>query len=113
MTELDLMQQQALKDRLGDWKEDLPLFEDYVTIYRIGANHELIGTEEGSMKAYTDHLECGGECLRYADMDGMAIYSRNAMIIHHPSVEGHLEVKSGIGFNALKYLYVYNLKLDK
>ena len=113
LTELDLMQQQALKDRLGNWKEEHPLFEDYVTIYRIGANHELIGTEEGSIKAYTDHLECGGECLYYADMDGMAIYSRNAMIIHHPSVEGHLEVKSGIGFNALKYLYLYQFESDK
>jgi 1-acyl-sn-glycerol-3-phosphate acyltransferase len=113
VTELDKLQTESLKQKLEGWEADRPLFEDYVTIYRIGANHELIGTEEGSMKAYTDHLECGGERLNYADMDGMAIYSRNAMIIHHPSVEGHLEVKSGIGFNALKYLYLYNFRKEK
>ena len=113
VTELDHMQQNTLKERVESADETVSLFEDYVTIYRIGANHELIGTEEGSMKAYTDHLECGGERLNYADMDGMAIYSRNAMIIHHPSVEGHLEVKSGIGFNALKYLYLYNFESNK
>ena len=89
------------------------MFEDQVTIYRIGANHELIGTEVGSFKAYLDRLECGGESLDYAGMDGMAIYSRNAMIIHHPSVEGHLEVKSNMAFNALKYLYLYNFVNEK
>ena len=85
------------------------MFEDQVTIYRIDADHELIGTEQGSFKAYIDHLECGGERLDYATMDGMAIYSRNAMIIHHDSVEGHLEVKANVGFSALKYLYLYNM----
>ena len=30
LTELDLMQQQALKDRLGNWKEEHPLFKDAV-----------------------------------------------------------------------------------
>lgn len=109
VTELDRLQQKALKEKIAVWEADRPLFEDYVTIYRIGADHELIGTEEGSFKAYPDHLECGGERLDYSSMDGMAIYSRNAMIIHHSSVDGHLEVKSDISFNALKYLYLYKL----
>ena len=62
----------------------------------------------GTLKAYLDHLECGGESLDYGNMDGVAIYSRNALIIHHASVEGHLEVKSNLSFSALKYLYLYN-----
>ena len=113
VTELDRLQREALKQKTVNWEADRPLFEDQVTIYRIGANHELIGTEVGSFKAYLDRLECGGESLDYAGMDGMAIYSRNAMIIHHPSVEGHLEVKSDIAFNALKYLYLYNFVNEK
>ena len=113
VTELDRLQREALKQKTINWEADRPLFEDQVTIYRIGANHELIGTEVGSFKAYLDRLECGGESLDYAGMDGMAIYSRNAMIIHHPSVEGHLEVKSDIAFNALKYLYLYNFVNEK
>lgn len=108
VTELDRLQQDALKERLKSFTENEAVFEDHVTIYRIGAEHDLIGTEEGSLKAYIDRLECGGERLDYANMDGMAIYSRNALIIHHDSVEGHLEVKSNLGFSALKYLYLYN-----
>lgn len=113
VTEFDRLQREALKAKLENWEADKPLFEDQVTIYRIGADHELIGTEQGSFAAYTDHLECGGERLNYADMDGMAIYSRNSMIIHHSSVDGHLEVKADLSFSALKYLYVYNFVKEK
>ena len=109
VTELDRKQQRLLKDRIKDWDMEKPLFGDEVTIYRIGAGHELIGTEVGSFQAYKDHLECGGERLDFSGMEGMAIYSRNALIIHHEKVEGHLEVKSDIGFSALKYLYLYEL----
>ena len=113
VTELDLKQQNALKEKIKNWPESTPLFEDDVTVYRIGADHELIGTEEGSLKAYTDHLECGGERLDYAGMDGMAIYSRSALIIHHEKIDGHLEVMSDLSFSALKYLYLYNFVKEK
>ena len=56
VTELDLKQQNALKEKIKNRSESEPLFEDSVTVYRIGADHELIGTEEGFLKAYTDHL---------------------------------------------------------
>ena len=109
VTELDRKQQELLKARVKDWDNEKPLFGDEVTIYRIGADHELIGTEVGSFQAFLDRLECGGEHLDFAGMEGMAVYSRNALIIHHEKVEGHLEVKSDIGFSALKYLYLYEL----
>ena len=108
VTELDRMQQEALKARIKNWEADKPLFEDQVTIYRIGADHELIGTENGSFRAFVNHLECGGQQMDFAGMDGMAIYSRSALIIHHEKLDGHLEVTSGLSFSALKYLYLYN-----
>lgn len=107
VTELDRKQQELLKDLIKEWDNGKPLFEDGVTIYRIGADHELIGTEVGSFRAFTDRLECGGEHLDFSGMEGMAVYSRNALIIHHEKLEGHLEVKSDISFSALKYLYLY------
>ena len=113
VTELDFLQRDALKERIKNCEIDKPLFEDSVTVYRIGADHELIGTEEGVLKAYIDHLECGGERLDYVGMDGMAIYSRSALIIHHEKVDGHLEVKSDLSFSALKYLYLYNFVKEK
>lgn len=113
VTELDLAQREALKEKIMRWPVGKPLFEDQVTVYRIGADHKLIGTEEGNLSAYLDHLECGSERFDYAGMDGMAIYSRSVLLIHHESVEGHLEIKSDISFSALKYLYLYNFIKEK
>ena len=109
VTELDQLQKEALVKRIQNHQGDTPLFEDQVTIYRIGNNHELIGTEEGSFKAYPDRLECGGESMAFEDIEGVAVYSRNALIIHPKKMDGHLEVKSDISFSALKYLYLYDL----
>ena len=108
VTELDKIQQDALKETIKSWPADKPVFEDQVTAERIGTDHKLIGTEEGRLSAYLDHLEFGGECFDYAGMDGMAIYSRSVLMIHHESIKGHLEIKSDISFSALKYLYLYN-----
>lgn len=108
VTKLDEMQRESLKEILKNKDAEEVVFEDSVTVYRVGAQHELIGTEQGSLKAYTDHLELGGERMDYTEIEGMAIYSRNAMIIHRKTVDGHLEIKSDIGFNALKYLYLYH-----
>lgn len=113
ITELDQLQQTALKERIANWEAEKSVFEDQVTIYRIGTNHQLIGSEVGILKAYKDHLECGGESLDYAGMDGMAIYSRNALVIHHEKLNGHLEVKSDLSFSALKYLYLYEIMKDQ
>ena len=109
VTELDAMQQKTLKEKFETLDEKTPLFEDCVNVHRIGADHSLIGIEVGKFKAYKEHLECGGEIYDYKDMEGMAIYSRNSLIIHHKKMEGHLEIKSDIGFSALKYLYLYEM----
>ena len=109
VTELDEIQQKVLKERVENCDANDALFEDQVTMYRIGANHELISTEVGSLSAFTDRLEFGGDTYDFKGMDGMAIYSRNALVFHHEKLEGHLEVKSDIGFNALKYLYLYQM----
>ena len=78
-------------------------------MYRIGADHGLISTETGALRAFTDRVEFGGETYDYQGMDGMAIYSRNALVLHHEKLEGHLEMKSEMRFNALKYFYLYQM----
>ena len=109
VTQLDLMQKNALEKAVQNYDGEEPLFEDKVTFHYISNNHELIRTEDGSLKAYPDHLDCAGERLDFDEIEGMAIYSRSALIMHHKKFEGHLEVKSDIRFSALKYLYLYNL----
>ena len=51
----------------------------------------------------------GYQKLYFHDMSGMAIYSRNFMILHMQGQEGHLEIKSDKMFCALKYLYLYQI----
>ena len=109
VTMFDQLQKTQLKKQIAEWTAETPMFEEEVTMYRIGANHELISTEVASLKAFTDRLEFGGDVYDFKGMDGMAIYSRNALVLHHEKLEGHLEVKSDIGFNALKYLYLYQM----
>lgn len=113
VTQLDTIQKDRLKEMIRNWPQKQPIFKDQVTVSRIGADHKLIGTEKGQLSAYLDHLELDGECLDYEGMDGLAIYSRNALIIHHEKISGHLEVKSDLGFSALKYLYLYNFIKEK
>lgn len=106
---LDGFQKEHLKKQIAQWTNEKPLFEDQVTMYRIGADHGLISTETGALRAFTDRVEFGGETYDYQGMDGMAIYSRNALVLHHEKLEGHLEMKSEMRFNALKYFYLYQM----
>lgn len=110
VTELDGMQQEKLRERLAAYSGKEPLFSDKVTLYDIDKDHELVQTEAGTMTAYADRLECCGRRITWEEMQGMAIYSRNALIVHVEGQEGHMEMKSDKTFCALKYLYLYNAK---
>ena len=109
--ELDKMQCEALEERLSGCRGDELLFVDNVTVYEIASDHTLSGTYEDRLAAYADHLEIRGKKLAFNDVSGLAIVSRNFLIIHIKGEEGHLEVKSDISFSALKYLYLYNAKV--
>jgi len=109
VTELDTMQRESLAAQAKDWPTEKPIFSDRVKLLSIGNNHELLKTEEGPLTAYADRIECCGRSIAYADMAGMAIYSRNSMIIHVTGEDGHLEIKGSDSFSALKYLYLYQM----
>lgn len=111
VTELDLMQQKKLVQMLevGEGVES-PLFTDKVTLYEIDKDHNLVNVAEGEMMAYADRIECCGKTFLYKEMQGMAIYSRNAMILHENGHKGHFEIKADQAFCALKYLYLYQTK---
>lgn len=108
VTELDTMQRKALKKQVQVQEENKPFFADKVTLYEIGNDHTILRTQDGPLTAYADRMECCGRSISYKDMQGMAIYSRNSMVIHIAGEEGHLEIKSEEAFSALKYLYLYN-----
>lgn len=108
VTDLDGNQKKILKEKLQTCSEKEILFEDYIDVHHINERHELVLKDPCMIKAYKEHLEYGENRLEFKDVEGMAIYSRNALIIHPKNQTGHLEIKSAnIGFNALKYLYLY------
>ncbi len=110
VTELDHLQREALKERLSDYMGDKPLFSDEVTWYEIDKNHVVTKTVNGRLAAYDDRFEFCERKLFYNELQGMAIYSRNAIVLHMQGLEGHIEIKADKMFSALKYLYLYNLR---
>lgn len=110
ITELDIAQKENLCRKVKDADAEECLFSDQVTMYEIGKNHELLKTETGTLKGYADRFECCGRLIRFEEMQGMAIYSRNALIIHMTGMEGHMEIKSEQAFCGLKYVYLYETK---
>lgn len=111
VTDLDRLQQHRLQELLNTVVgNEEPLFTDKVTLYEIDSEHNFVATKEGTLTAYTDRLICCGETFPYDEMQGMAIYSRNAMIIHINGHKGHYEIKADESFCALKYLYTYQAK---
>ena len=110
VTELDTNQKEILKKKLQTCSDEELLFEDYIDAHVINDKHELISKKSCTIRAYKNYLECGEDKLELKDIEGMAIYSRSALIIHHKNQVGHLEIKSdNIGFSALKYLYLYEM----
>ena len=110
VTDLDVNQKEILKKKLQTCGEEQILFEDYIEVHYINEKHELVSKNSCVLKAYRNHVKCGDARLDFKNLEGMAIYSRNALIIHQKNQPGHLELKSdNIGFNALKYLYLYEL----
>lgn len=113
ITELDDLQKKILQEMFEEYcqrNEQGPFLADNVTVHKIDEKHVLLGTEIGTIEAYSDRLEICGRKIPFSDVNGMAIYSRNSMILHIKDLEGHIELKSDQTFNALKYLYLYNKK---
>lgn len=114
VTQLDSNQQRILQEQTQNWEaEEEPLFSDAVTACEIDKEHALVKEEAGSLNAYKWGFECCGRRLPYDQLMGMAIYSRNAMILHVNGMEGHLEIKADKVFCALKYLYLYKFLTEK
>ena len=110
LTGLDQMQRQILEEKVQNATEAVALFNDQVTVYEIDKEHNLIGTRQETLTAYVDKIQIGEKEIPISDVQGLAIVSRNNMILHVKGLDGHLEIKSDISFSALKYLYLYELK---
>lgn len=110
VTEWDGVQRRLLGEKLSAARETGELlFSDEVALHDIAEDHSLSETSAVTLRAYADRLEFGGYTLPFSDISGMAIYSRNCLILQTPTKKGHFEFKSELEYSALKYLYLYEM----
>lgn len=110
VTELDDLQKDLLKDLVEKADSGQILFQDDITVYHINEHHETDASKNCRLKAYKDYMMVDEKVIEYKQLEGMAIFSRNSLVIHQKEHSGHLELKSeNIGFNALKYLYLFQM----
>jgi len=110
LTGLDMLQRQRLGELIQAANPEEQLFADKVTVYTIDKEHNLTDTKEEMLTAYVDGFAIGEKKITIADVQGMAIVSRNFIILHIKGMEGHIEIKSDVSFSALKYLYLFEMK---
>lgn len=108
ITELDTAQRQTLRQLLQAGGTE-PLFSDSVTLQTIGSDHSLQSNEDGVLTAYPDRLELCGRTIPLRDLQGVAIYSRNVLVIYTNSDNRHYELRGAPMFSALKYQYWYEI----
>jgi len=108
LTEWDAYQQEELKRTVENAASDTLLFSDEVSVRKIGSDHEVILTEQGTLCAYADCFSFNGKRISPAEF-GMAIRSRNTLVIHLGDEETHYEITGAQSFCGLKYVYLYQL----
>lgn len=113
VTQLDQLQKAALAEYIPAHDPEKPFFADPAKAQEIGENHELVRETEGTLSAYGDRLDCCGHEISYDDITGMAIYSRNVLLLYTKSEDVHYEFRFDKMCSALKYLYLFNLIKEK
>lgn len=112
ITELDRKQKDNLQQLLVNAGSE-PLFSDSITLQDIDEAHVLQSSTTGTLAAFADHLDLCGQTIPFSDLQGMAIYSRNVLVIYTNSDSRHYEIRGGQMFNALKYQYWFEIKREE
>ena len=112
ISDLDQKQRDRVRQMLENTGEE-PLFHDKVILQEIGEDHVLQASETGILTAYANHLDLCGKGIPFSDLQGMAIYSRNVLVIYTNSDNRHYELRGDVAFSALKYQYWYEIKREE
>ena len=110
ITEWDLWQKEQFRLRYNEAiaaSSVEAFFSDEVTLFAIDDHHEIQDTQDGTLTAYADRIECCGQTFFYEEMLGLDIFSRNFMVMNYGKDAAHYEMKGDLMFCALKYLYLY------
>lgn len=82
-------------------------FSDQVTVRIIGADHKAGEPMNGELRATTEGVTFAGKHYKRGDISGLAVYSRNYINTLFGPEEVQYDLRGNLGFNALKYYYLY------
>ena len=82
-------------------------FTDQVIVRIIGADHKAGETMTGELRATTEGVTFAGKHYKRAYISGLAVYSRNYINTLFGPEEKQYDLRGDLGFNALKYYYLY------
>lgn len=113
LTQLDTLQKDGLRELCEKAKDEDVLFEDMVTLYEIGEDHQQKSVKETKLTAFKDHVFIEGRNLYPKDFVGMGLVLRNTIETYLNEDKTQYEIKGPQSFSALKYLYLYKLNGGK
>lgn len=105
--DLDMAQKKYL-EKLVQTAEG-PIFEDDISVYIINEKHVPVNETKGRLVAYKDHVTFNGRTITVEDIHGLSITARNILGIHMDGGKTQYEIRCGLSFNGLKYVYLYAL----
>ncbi len=103
ITESFSQQKRLLADMLQR-SPDEPLWQDEVTMLRVGTDHSELEEKKHRLTCYRERLMIGDAELSYSDIQSIDIVQRNRLSIHKAGVSWHYEFTGSRTFNAVKYL---------
>lgn len=109
ITEIELSQQAKLKEMYEKAKEDDVLFEDDISLFSIDERHVPVNEVKGHLKAFKSKVDFNGKTVKVDEIFGLSITARNILGVHMEGGKRQLEIRCGIPFNGLKYMYLYRL----
>lgn len=105
IAEYDMKQRARLEEKLKE--PDGITFEDDVTVVRYNDRHRAEKRYEGHLSASLQGAVFEGKVIPADEIKGFAICGRNTMVVHIGEDMTRYEIKGGLSFSALKYMYLY------
>ncbi len=107
VTQLDRWQRDVLK-KMSGYPDEEVLFSDEVAFHEIDdSTHKAVRSWNGILSAGSHSLLLDGTQLPFSEISGLAVSTRNTLLLHYEKGARHIDIKGPVSFSALKYYYLY------
>ena len=108
--ELDRLQREALLRKSENAGDAEALFRDPVSVRYISEDHSVRKEEWLNLSGAKDGLTIGDRHFPWKEVRSLSVYSRNSVTLFLGDSWEHLDIHGDTGFNALGYLYLYQMQ---